>query len=316
MDEHLNKELLTRIAWLYYYEDRSQQEIGDLLGLPRIKVTRLLRTIRESRVVDIRIAPEYLSLFELEKRFVETTGLERAMIVPSGGDARANVAIAAAEAFKSMCSLHKSIGIGASRIVAEALDRIDGPVQGSKVEVLASLSGNAMPTFAANPTSKGWELSKALGVSFYSLWAPALAGSAAQAAALKDNPVIQPALKIANSVEAAIIGLGDIRTSLLHIHGFVSESEVEAIVKAGAVGEVFGHFYDAEGSPLGTGVEERMICVDFPMRCPVSAVAHGPGKVWPIVGAIRGGLIRRLITDELTAAAVIETGWGGRGAGR
>jgi len=55
MDEHLNNAMLTRIAWLYYYEDKSQQEIGEILGVPRIKIVRLLKVIREQKIVEIKI---------------------------------------------------------------------------------------------------------------------------------------------------------------------------------------------------------------------------------------------------------------------
>lgn len=36
------EELLARIAWFYYHDNLTQGEIGDKLGLPRLKVSRLL----------------------------------------------------------------------------------------------------------------------------------------------------------------------------------------------------------------------------------------------------------------------------------
>ncbi|MEW6549937.1 MAG: sugar-binding domain-containing protein [Spirochaetota bacterium] len=309
MSEHSNRELLTRIAWLYYYEDQSQQEIGEQLGLPRIKITRLLKTIREEKIVDIRIDQQHVSLFSIEKRFKEKTGLQDITVVPTSKTPADLLSIAAAARFKDLCGKYERIGIGASRIVGSALEKIDEPIARKKVKYFVSLTGNAMPNFAANPYSQGWMLSKVLGTDFYHIWAPAVASSVEHADVLRNDYVVAPVLKIANDVEIGFIGLGDIESSLIFSHGFLEKEEVAAILAGGAIGEIFGHFYGIDGKLHHTEVENRTISVDFPMRCPIVAVAYGESKVKPIIGAIRGKLIQGLITDEKTAETVLNANW-------
>lgn len=309
MNEQMDKDLLTRIAWLYYYEDLNQQEIGEQLGLPRIKVTRLLKTIREEKIVDIRIDDQHVSLFSIEKHFREKTGLSDITIVPTSKRTGDLVALAAAARFRELCCKYERIGIGASRIVSAALSKIDAGIPRKKVKYFVSLTGNAMPNFAVNPYSQGWMLSKALGTDFYHIWAPAIAANAKLADALRNDYVIKPVLKIANEVEIAFIGLGDIKTSLVFSHGFLAQDEVDAFLANGAIGEIFAHFYDLNGSLYRTELEERTISADFPMKCPIVAVAYGEEKVRPIIGAIRGKLIQGLITDERTAESVLKANW-------
>ncbi|AAM87311.1 bacterial regulatory s, crp family protein [Yersinia pestis PY-13] len=46
------EELLARVAWFYYHDGLTQGDIGELLGLARLKVSRLLEKGRQSGVID------------------------------------------------------------------------------------------------------------------------------------------------------------------------------------------------------------------------------------------------------------------------
>jgi DNA-binding transcriptional regulator LsrR (DeoR family) len=308
MDEHLNNALLTRIAWLYYYEDKSQQEIGELLGLPRIKVVRLLKVIREKKIVEIKIAKRYISLFELEKEFGEATGLSDVTIVPTGGNPSENVAHAASLRFTELCKQYACIGVGSSRAVSAALSLVE-PMKKKTVTCVVSLTGNTMPNYAVNPSNPvagGLYLSRTLGINFFNIWAPAVASTPEIAALLRKDLVVASTLAMANSVQCAMIGLGDVRHSVLAARGFIDPAELDAMAAAGAVGDVFTHFFDIQGKSVPTCLDGRSITADVPMACPTVVVAYGEEKVKPLVGAIRGAYITGLVTDEKTAAAVLK----------
>lgn len=307
MDEHLNNAMLTRIAWLYYYEDKSQQEIGEILGVPRIKIVRLLKVIREQKIVEIKIANRYSSLFELEKELCEASGLSDMTVVPTGTNPAENVSFAGAVRFTKMCKEHSSIGVGSSRTVSAALSRIE-PIKDKKVTRIVSLTGNTMPNFAVNPANPlmgGLLLSKTLGVDFFNIWAPAIASSCQVADMLRNDHVVVSILEMANSVDSAMIGIGDVTHSVLIDRGFLAADDAKAMVKAGAVGDIFTHFFDVNGREVSTVLDGRSITANVPMACPVVVVAHGEGKITPIVGAIRGRLITGLVTDEKTAVSVL-----------
>lgn len=300
--------MLTRIAWLYYYEDKSQQEIGELLGIPRIKVVRLLKVIRDKKIVEIKIARRYISLFELEKEFKEISGLADVTIVPTGGSPSDNVAYAASLRFSELCKQYESIGVGSSRAVSAALSLIE-PMKHKKVARVVSLTGNTMPNYAVNPSnpvSGTLHVSRTLGIDYFFVWAPIIASTTEIAAMLRKDHVVASIIAMANLVECAIIGLGDVHHSVPLSRGLVNAAEIEEIAAAGAVGDVFTHFFDIKGRRVPTCIDGRSITADVPMPCPVVAVAYGEDKVFPIVGAIRGKFISGVVTDEKTAMAVLE----------
>jgi lsr operon transcriptional repressor len=307
MDEHMNSAMLTRIAWLYYYEDKSQQEIGEILGMPRIKIVRLLKIIREQKIVEIKIANRYSSLFELEKEVCEASGLADITIVPTGTNPAENVSYAAAVRFTQMCKQYSSIGVGSSRTVSAALSLIE-PIKNKALTRIVSLTGNTMPNFAVNPANPllgGLLLSRTLGIDFFNIWAPAIASSREVAGMLRNDHVVVSILEMANSVESAMIGIGNVKDSVLIDRGFLTADDAKDMAAAGAVGDIFTHFFDIDGREVSTVLDGRSITANVPMACPVVVVAHGEEKVSPIVGAVRGRLITGLVTDEKTAVAVL-----------
>jgi DNA-binding transcriptional regulator LsrR (DeoR family) len=60
-------------------------------------------------------------------------------------------------------------------------------------------------------------------------------------------------------------------------------------------------------------LRDRVIAFDarrLPQVPIAIGVAGGPGKVGPILGALRGGLLTALVTDVRTAEAVLDAGSG------
>jgi DNA-binding transcriptional regulator LsrR (DeoR family) len=70
------------------------------------------------------------------------------------------------------------------------------------------------------------------------------------------------------------------------------------------VGELCLRFYDAEGRPVKGALEGRVIGIELEaLRRVPRAVALGGGrrKVAAILGALRGGWVNTLVTDQFTA---------------
>eukprot|EP01034_Spumella_vulgaris_P020025 gene20025-25643_t len=61
-----DEETLTRIAWYYYNDGLTQNEIGERLNMSRIKVSRLLESGRRSGIIQVRINSRYQGCLTLE----------------------------------------------------------------------------------------------------------------------------------------------------------------------------------------------------------------------------------------------------------
>src|SRR5206468_9453477 len=87
--------------------------------------------------------------------------------------------------------------------------------------------------------------------------------------------------------------------------GEALERDLEA---AGAVGEVLVAPFDLDGRFGCPALQQRVIAFDARdlRRVPVGiGVASGESKVRPILGALRAGVVRTLVTDVATAEAVV-----------
>src|SRR5690606_12931709 len=79
MDDEL---LAVRVAELYYDENKSQDEIGGLLGITRWKVGRLLQQAREQGIVSIEIVHPRARRLGVERQLRDRFGLADAIVVP------------------------------------------------------------------------------------------------------------------------------------------------------------------------------------------------------------------------------------------
>jgi DNA-binding transcriptional regulator LsrR (DeoR family) len=88
----------------------------------------------------------------------------------------------------------------------------------------------------------------------------------------------------------------------------VTEDEATDLRNVGAVGEICARFFDIRGRPCVTSLDRRMVALDLSQlrALPlVVGVAGGRQKAAAILGAARGGYLKSLVTDEITARDVL-----------
>ena len=113
-----------------------------------------------------------------------------------------------------------------------------------------------------------------------------------------------------DEVSLALVGIGALEpSSLLQSSGNIySERELRALGERGAVGDVCLRFFDADGKPVSTDVDKRVIGVTLQQLTSADrsvGVAGGERKYDAIRGAVRGGWINVLITDVATAERLL-----------
>ena len=117
-------------------------------------------------------------------------------------------------------------------------------------------------------------------------------------------PSVQSVLSLVAQADVTFVGIGAINeASPLLKDGFISEEENEAMRRAGAVGEIIGWAFDAQGRLVQGQFNERIAAAPLkqPARRLMIGVAMGPSRRVPLRAAMHGKLISGLITDEATA---------------
>src|SRR5436305_505801 len=82
MDERQH-DLLAMVASMYYDQDMTQNAIAEELGISRVKVYRLLKEAKETRIVEIVIDWPVKRDTQLEDRLQDAFGLKEALVLKS-----------------------------------------------------------------------------------------------------------------------------------------------------------------------------------------------------------------------------------------
>jgi len=172
--------------------------------------------------------------------------------------------------------------------------------------VVQILGGTGNPAAEGHATRLVSRLAQLVGGEARLLPAPGVVGSAKSRRALLDDPFVAAAMRWMDEITLAIVGIGALMPSkLLAASGNVfTEQELHELEEVGAVGDICLRFFDADGVPVGSPLDDRVIGIDLerlkkPKR--TVALAGGPRKFTAIQGALRGRFVNVLITDRFTA---------------
>jgi DNA-binding transcriptional regulator LsrR (DeoR family) len=149
------------------------------------------------------------------------------------------------------------------------------------------------------------------GAQHYYLNAPMRVDSADVAQALRDDHSVREVLELARQSHLMIVGIGSIvpGVSTQYHSGYISYDELRRLDRMGAVGAICASFFNLAGEYVDVPwFNPCVIGVDWSdlNRCPaVIGVAIGKAKAPAIVGAVRSGVIDRLVIDDIAAEAVL-----------
>ena len=83
LDEGRFNDLTIRVAWLYYQNGLTQEQIARKFRVSRTTVARVLQRARQEGLVEFRFAPRPERLMLLEDKLREHYALEEVVLVPS-----------------------------------------------------------------------------------------------------------------------------------------------------------------------------------------------------------------------------------------
>jgi DNA-binding transcriptional regulator LsrR (DeoR family) len=305
-------DLLARVAWLYYIDDLTQKEIALRFNMSRVKVTRLLKKAREKGMVEIRIAKVRTSHLPLERSLRLEFDLSDAMVIPTSvraEDLRPALGEAAAAYLNRVLRSGALVGLGMGRTLAE-IPKYMGPRENGTCHFIEMVGGIGRGLgFDSYKVSS--LLADRCGGEVEHVYTPVIVETAAARRTLLSDPQIQSVLDRATRSDLALVSVGTVDLdSFLFQAGYCDEAGIEALQERGAVGDVLGRFFDIQGQPVPSPVEDRLIglSLDELKRIQmVICVAGGSPKVGSILGALQGGYVDVLITDEETARAILES---------
>ncbi len=307
------EDLLVLVASLYYEQDYSQQQIADRLEISRSNISRLLKEAKQKGLVEIHVRKPISTVPALEREFRERFGLHAAMVARNrshtAADSLAAAGQLAAQYLKEVLRPNSISAIAWGTGVSAAVTAFPTS-QSMNVDVVQMLGSVGTVDSVIDGPELARQLALKLGGRYYYLHAPLFVESQAARDVIIEQPMIADTLRRARRADAALVGIGttEMGASSFLRAGHLTEAQLAELRAQGVVGETCGQHFDIRGGS-DYDINRRVISVtlaDVKHIPHVIAVACGLKKTRSILGALRGGYVKALATDEVTAAAVLE----------
>jgi DNA-binding transcriptional regulator LsrR (DeoR family) len=125
-----------------------------------------------------------------------------------------------------------------------------------------------------------------------------------------DDQYVREAFGLFDQVTLALVGIGAVEPSrLLTLSGNIfSQEEQDYLSSHGAVGDILLHFFDAQGIPVESSFNHRVMSMQLEQLRKVErsvGIAGGLRKYKAVLGAINGHYINVLITDRQIAEKLL-----------
>lgn len=306
MPEISHEELLARIGQAYYLDNLSKVEIATEHSISRFQVARLLDEARAAGIVHIEIRRPGNQVSIDAQVLAAALGIDRVVVVKTLEDdfqQRDLQAHAVAGELMAEARAGMSVGISWSRTLDLAARHVTELPKCNIVQ----LAGALPVPGAGNPLELVQRLGRMGGGRTWPMWAPLVVDSAATASGLRRQPEIADAMRMADSLDLAVVAIGAWAPNLSTVWNRVDNAVRQDGIAKGAVAECSGRLIAADGSAVSAELDARILSVTIKQlqRTPkVIAVAQGEARADAVRACLAAGIVNTLVMDESLARAL------------
>ena len=307
--------MIARVAQMYHVENQRQADIAKHLRMSQATVSRMLKRAQDEGMVRTTVVSPSGTYAELEAGLRARYGIAEAIVVECSEDREgaimARIGEAAAHFLEVTLQPGEVIGVSSwSETILKMVDNIHPMKAGKAKQVVQTLGGMGDPAVQIHANQLTTRLAKLTGAEAHLLTAPGVAQSREAKLVLLSDTYVRQTMELFSKVTLSVVGIGAMEPSgMLSRSGNVFTSrEIAEVTNAGGVGDIGLRFFDAEGRPVTTPMDERVIGMslsELGKTSRVMALAGGPSKTFAIRGALRTGVIDLLVTDKFTAERLL-----------
>ncbi len=300
-----------RAGWLYYVGGLTQDQIARELGVSRQRAQRLVSRAMAEGLIHVRLEHRIGACLDLEQALTRRFRLTRCRVAPSlgaGVDPVFAIAPAAAAEIERFLRMTEPlvIALGTGRALRATVDAI-GSIA-AEHHRLVSLIGNIAPDGSASFFDVIMRIADKVHAPHYPMPVPVISSTPEENEAFHALRPVRKVVELARRADVVFVGVGQMGNDApLLADGFVTQDELVAMQAAGAVGEVAGWVYNSNGEYLDLGTNRRVggVRIDAGRSNPVIGIAAGPSKVPAITAALKSRILNGVITDEVSARAIL-----------
>ncbi|HSA80980.1 MAG TPA: sugar-binding transcriptional regulator [Geminicoccaceae bacterium] len=289
----------------------TQDQIAAKLNVSRQAAQRLVAAAVSEGLITFRLDHPITACIELAEHLQARFPLDYVEVVPGDceDDGLTGLAAAAARQLEAHLAAKSPtvLAFSTGRTLRATVGQV-APMERPQHTVV-SLVGTMTRDGRASPYDVVMRLADRTGATCYPLPTPVVTDTAEQCDLLQGQRPYQVVRALAQQAKVAFLGVGtlDARAPLL-VDGFITDEEFGELVRAGAVGEIAGSAFDAEGRLIECALVARTtaIPIQLPLERLTIGVAGGRSKARAIAGALQGRLVSGLITDEAAARRILK----------
>lgn len=312
MADYKRIELLVKAAKLYYEKEYSQEMIAKELSLSRPYISKLLNEAKEAGIVRIQVIDPLNTETMLEQKIRERFHLEKVCIVPTSdtSESLGRLGLEAARYLDTILHDNAIIGLSWGATIYACSNALMKRTDLKNISTVQLCGGVSNANKDDHSTEIANNFSSALGAASYVIPFPAVMDSKKMKDILQTDHNISKVNQRGLDSNIALFTMGSfgLKNALVHA-GYIDLEEMQALSKKGAVGDVCSHLIDIHGNICDKDLDERTVAVPLEIIKQKKyriGVAQGLSKVDCILGALNGGIINVLITNEETAEWVLK----------
>lgn len=298
-------ELLLEVARMYYEQDMTQQEIAEKIYVSRSRVSRMIKKAKALGLVEIIIKPSFENHFSLERMLMDRFGLKKVLVAYSESSG-------IQEEFQSVCSMGASylasvldnnsvLAVSKGKTVATSVESLKPPRTYPDMRVV-QLTGSLESI--SNPNIDEMYIAQRVatlyGCKLKRLLVPYLMDDEESKRLICKRTMTMDVIRQSGEVNTFISGVD----TLLYWADHLNEKEINVLMKQGAVGCMWGYFFDINGNIIESPLYDRMIIPDRRVFETVDTricIACDRFKVRAILGVLRSGMCNVLVTSSKIA---------------
>lgn len=306
------QQLLARVCSMFYEQELTQSEIGDKLGLSRVKIYRLLKEAKEAGVVQIIINWPIKRDGVLEQRLKETFKLQEALVLiapKQEDDLISELGQLAARYLETLFTDHMTLAICLGKTTFEVIQAIR-PNKTLHVNVVQAI-GSLPKMHQYDSAALVRQFAEKVGGEAFYLSSPPIADTKASAEIMRNQSDIRRTLDIARKADVALVGVGNLEpaNSVFVKSEAMTEKDLRTLVANDAVGDTSWQIFTEDGKLHKDAFNQRVIGLSLAdlKKIPTTlAVAGGVKKARAILGALNTGVVNVLCTDDKAARDILK----------
>ncbi len=303
---------IRRIAQMYYSDNMNIRQITMKTGLCPATVSRCLAKARDSGIVKIHVEQDDTE--DMEKSLEDRFGLKECFVTAALDSTEAlyrSFARPVGELIVRHTPAGGLLGVSWGDTLSTAAMYLPKDTW-KKIDAIPVIGSMGAIESGVYPANIAKAFAEALGGQAYLVNIPAVYENENTARRMREDRAFQPVLEHWRRLDTVILGASslDSDTSMCKREIF-TQNDLQTMKNSGCRAAVNFVMLDSQGSILEHPLKNRIVNLPLENLKKVRTVilaAGGPGKAAPILSVIRSGMAHCLVTDEETAATLLENG--------